>query len=81
MSLFICVVDSDATCGGGCVVIQPLTKHGAGGRFEGLTVQTPPIYEVTVGGAGVSCEAARPVQSTQVQKHRALVVAHKVRFT
>ncbi|KAG7231336.1 hypothetical protein INR49_012176 [Caranx melampygus] len=61
---------SDATCGVGCVLIQPPTKHRAGGRFEGLTVQTPPIYEVAVGGAGVCTYKSSQVSSqTDTNEH------------
>lgn len=64
-----------------CVLISPPTEHGTGSRFKGLALQTPPLQEVAVGRAGVTREAAGPVQGAQVEKHRALVVTHKVRFT
>lgn len=61
--------------------VLPPTEHGAGSRFEGLTLQTLAVQEAAVGGAGVPGEVAGPVQSAQEQEHRALVVAHKVRLT
>lgn len=57
------------------------TEYGAGGRFEGLALQTAGVQEVAVGRAGVTGEGAGSVQSAQEQEDGALMVTHKVRFT
>lgn len=57
------------------------TEYGAGGRFEGLALQTAGVQEVAVGRAGVTSEGAGSVQSAQEQEDGALMVTHKVRFT
>lgn len=58
-----------------------LTKHRAGSRFKGLTLQTPAAQEVAVGRAGVPREAAGAVQRAQEQEDGALMVTYEVRFT
>lgn len=65
----------------GWVCVWTRTQHGTRGRSEGITLHTPSIQEVTVGWTGVTSEAAGPVQSTQEQEDRALVVTHKIWFT
>ena len=57
------------------------TQHGTGRRLEGLTLKTAALQVVAVGRAGVTGEAAGPVQRAQEQEHRALVVTDKIRFT
>lgn len=68
-----------ATSGRG--LLAPPTEHGAGSGSEGLALQTLPLQEAAVGGAGVAREATGSVQSAQVEKDGALVVTHEVRFT
>ena len=66
---------------GRLVCVSAPTQHGTGRRLEGLTLKTAALQVVAVGRAGVTGEAAGPVQRAQEQEHRALVVTHEVRFT